>query len=129
MAQGPDITFNTIVMGLGGTAELSIGVLVSCLPVLPRFVQHFGPVIIRSFSFHSASTFGASGGRFAHKLACLLGRAPAPENYHSGSQSTTVVDPNIVEQEIDREYVTFDLHELHSRKDSNRNKSLPPIPA
>lgn len=125
IAQGPDVTFNIVVMGLGATAELSIGVVVSCLPVLPRFVRHFGPKITRSFSFHSTSTLGTSRrGRFAHKLNCLLGRAPATEQHHSWSRSTTSVpriDSNTVEQEIDGNYVTIGLHQLHPLEDRIRN--------
>lgn len=132
IAQGPDVTFNIVVMGLGGTAELNIGVVVSCLPVLPRFVRHFGPKFTRSFSFHSASTLDANRrARFAHKLNCLLGRAPAPKQHHSWSRSTTSVpriDSNTVEQEIDRSYVTIDLHRLDPLEERIRNKSLPLIP-
>lgn len=133
IAQGPDVAFNIIVMGLAAAAELSIGVVVSCLPVLPRFVRHFVPRITRSSSSHPASTLGASHwGRFAHKLACILGRAPPPDKDDSGGRSTTVeppTDSNIVEQESEREYVTIYLYELDSLDDSNLNKSLPPIPA
>ena len=32
-------------MGLWTWAELSIGIIVGCLPTLPRFIQHIGPKI------------------------------------------------------------------------------------
>ncbi|KAL8806544.1 MAG: hypothetical protein Q9223_004598 [Gallowayella weberi] len=48
MIQGPDWTYNLTLIGMGLLTEMSIGVLVSCLPVLPRFFQHVGPKIIPS---------------------------------------------------------------------------------
>ncbi|KAL8803404.1 MAG: hypothetical protein Q9182_003202 [Xanthomendoza sp. 2 TL-2023] len=48
MIQGPDWTYNLTLIGMGLLTELSIGVLVSCLPVLPRFFQHIGPKMLPS---------------------------------------------------------------------------------
>ncbi|KAL8679166.1 MAG: hypothetical protein Q9186_004557 [Xanthomendoza sp. 1 TL-2023] len=44
----PDWTYHITLIGMGLLTELSIGVLVSCLPVLPRFFQHVGPMILPS---------------------------------------------------------------------------------
>ena len=36
--------------GLWSTAELAVGIIAGCLPVMPRFVQHVGPKIHSGFS-------------------------------------------------------------------------------
>jgi len=38
-----DVSYNLGIMGLWTYAEIAIGIIVSCLPVLPKFFQHFGP--------------------------------------------------------------------------------------
>ena len=53
--KSPDITYNLCIMGLWSYAEISIGIIVSCLPVLPRFFKNFGPRIYESFSLQSWS--------------------------------------------------------------------------
>lgn len=55
VVQLPDISFNLAVMGLCASTELAIGTIISCLPVLPRFFQRFGPKVCRIFSFTSKS--------------------------------------------------------------------------
>ena len=55
LVKEPDISYNVIVMGLWTLAEIAIGVIVSCLPVLPRFFQHAGPKVYRAFSVGSKS--------------------------------------------------------------------------
>lgn len=42
-------------MGLWTFAEISIGIIVTCLPVSPRFFQFLGPKIYGGFSFRSKS--------------------------------------------------------------------------
>ena len=41
----PDITYHMVQMGLWTYAELATGVIVSCLPVIPKFFQYMGPRI------------------------------------------------------------------------------------
>lgn len=50
-------------MGLWTLAEIATGIIVSCLPVLPKFVRHTGPKIYRAFStgFQSASSSSSVG--------------------------------------------------------------------
>ena len=45
MVTSPDITYLVVPMGLWSFAELATGVIISCLPVIPRFFQHVGPRI------------------------------------------------------------------------------------
>ena len=42
----PDVTYHMVQMGLWTYAELATGVIVSCLPVIPKFFQHVGPRIL-----------------------------------------------------------------------------------
>jgi hypothetical protein len=37
-----DASYNVIIMGHWAWAEVSTGIVISCLPVFPKFVQHFG---------------------------------------------------------------------------------------
>ena len=48
-----DKTYNLELMGLWGWAELAIGIIVSCLPALPKFVQHIGSDLSKAFSLGS----------------------------------------------------------------------------
>lgn len=45
-----DITYDICKMGLWTHAEISIGIIVCCLPVSPRFFQFIGPKIYGTFS-------------------------------------------------------------------------------
>ncbi|KAI4213374.1 MAG: hypothetical protein LQ349_009283, partial [Xanthoria aureola] len=48
-----DVSYKLIIMGLWTWAELTAGILVSCLPVVPRFFQHIGPKVYASFKSNS----------------------------------------------------------------------------
>ena len=45
-----DKTYNLELMGLWGWAELATGIIVGCLPVMPKFIQHVGPRFSQSLS-------------------------------------------------------------------------------
>ncbi len=49
------MTYNMCIMGLWAYAEISIGIIVSCLPVLPKFFTHVGPKIYVSLSLGNLS--------------------------------------------------------------------------
>ena len=55
-----------MLIGLWTDAEIATGILVCCLPVTPRFFQHFGPRISKTFSFVSKS-FSRSGKKAGSK--------------------------------------------------------------
>lgn len=64
----PDVSYNIILMGLWTLAEVATGIIISCLPVLPRFFRHVGPILYRAFSLgskSSSSSGSASTGRNA----------------------------------------------------------------
>ena len=50
-----DFTYNICLMGLWAFAEISIGIIVACLPLVPRFFQFLGPKMAGSFLFKSFS--------------------------------------------------------------------------
>jgi hypothetical protein len=59
IASSPDVTYNVIIMGLWTWAEITTGIIVSCLPVIPKFFQHFGPRVYQTlFSSSSKSDTG-----------------------------------------------------------------------
>ncbi|CAD6593760.1 MAG: hypothetical protein ASARMPRED_007916 [Alectoria sarmentosa] len=56
IVQSPDITYNMVRMGMWTYAELSTGIVISCLPVIPKFFQHVGPKISSVFTMRSKYT-------------------------------------------------------------------------
>ena len=56
MAGSPDTSYNVVPMGLWTFAELAIGFIISCLPVIPKFFQHISPKVSRALSVLSKST-------------------------------------------------------------------------
>ena len=51
IVQSPDISYNMVPMGMWTYAELSTGIVISCLPVIPKFFQHVGPQLSRALTF------------------------------------------------------------------------------
>ena len=51
IVQSPDISYNMVPMGMWTYAELSTGIVISCLPVIPKFFQHVGPQISHALTF------------------------------------------------------------------------------
>ena len=58
IAQSPDVSYNMVPMGMWTYAELSTGIVISCLPVIPKFFQHVGPKVSSAFSLRFKSTTG-----------------------------------------------------------------------
>lgn len=55
IALSPDITYNMVRMGMWTNAELSTGIVISCLPVIPKFFQHIGPKLSSALTLRSKS--------------------------------------------------------------------------
>ena len=53
LVNSSDMSYWLIPMGLWGDAELSTGVFISCLPVLPKFFQQIAPKIWKTLSIRS----------------------------------------------------------------------------
>ena len=50
-----DRSYNLELEGLWAWAELTIGIIVGCLPVTPKFFQHVGPKVLNVIAFVSES--------------------------------------------------------------------------
>ena len=53
IAKSSDKSYKLTLMGLWGWAELAIGIIVGCLPIMPKFIQQVGPKVLKSLSFRS----------------------------------------------------------------------------
>ena len=56
----PDISYNVVPMGMWNYAELSTGIIISCVPVIPKFFQHVGPKVLATFTLKSRPISGSS---------------------------------------------------------------------
>ena len=54
VVESTDASFNFVVVGLWTWAEMTSGILVSCLPVTPRFFQHLGSKFSSSLTYRFA---------------------------------------------------------------------------
>lgn len=63
LALSPDVTHNLGLVGLWTYAEISIGIVISCTPIFPRFYQEFGRKIYAVLSFGSMSSDTAQSRR------------------------------------------------------------------
>ena len=81
-----DVSYNLGKMGLWTYAEIAIGIIVSCLPVLPRFFQHFGPKIrwSQSSRYRTSSNLRDSTGkaRSSSKNPTAFVKLSAGKNSH-----------------------------------------------
>ena len=62
VVESHDINWDLIPMGLWTWAEISIGIIVGCLPTFPKFFQHIGTM------YHSKHS-GSGTGRAANAVA------------------------------------------------------------
>lgn len=62
ITQSTDFSYNLVPFGAWTYIELAIGIIISCLPVIPRFFQHFGPKLRATFSLSTASKTNSSYG-------------------------------------------------------------------
>ena len=56
VARAADESYSQVVLYLCSAAELAIGIIVGCLPIMPKFLQHAGVKVSKAFSFASRST-------------------------------------------------------------------------
>lgn len=62
MVQSPDISYNIVPMGMWTNAEFSTGIVISCLPVIPKFFQHFGPKVSSALTLYLKSSKRSGSG-------------------------------------------------------------------
>ena len=53
LAASPDTSYILAKYGLCSDVELSVGVLIGCFPIMPKFFQHIGPKITEALTFRS----------------------------------------------------------------------------
>jgi hypothetical protein len=57
IVESPDVSYNVAIMGLWMWVEVRTGIIVSCLPVMPKFFQRFGTESSQTFSQGSKAGF------------------------------------------------------------------------
>ena len=83
IARSRDTSYNIVILGLWTWAETTIGLLVACLPVLPRFFQHFGPKVYGALSIRSKfSQNSATSGSNKGSLPRLAQRSDDDDGQH-----------------------------------------------
>ena len=97
-----------IVMGYWTYVEIAMGIIISCLPVLPRLFQAFGPRIYGAFSFRSKTSTHTET-QTAHTPIKSRSGKKSPDGY---------VDLDYMRPEISGEYAP--LHEHGPRQPEGR---------
>ena len=99
-------------MGLWAWAELAIGIIVSCLPVMPRFFQHVGPKVYKTLSFRSKNKISpAHGLKDTHKTskANAFTKIQRPfAKYVRPSVSGPLTDPYSPQTQLHHDYLALD---------------------
>ena len=122
LAQGPDVSFNVLVMALGALTELTMGIVVACLPVFPRFFQHHKSTLSTKLPSPSWSRVTTS----ANKLIPLLGRGSRHEKHEQWSPTMASVLPSeseMPESSRDTQEVLIDIPEACLSEENRSNKT------
>ena len=117
-----DRTYKLELMGLWGWAELTIGIIVGCLPVLPKFIHHIGTTVSKTFSFTSKDGVSATHGLINNiqpPRANAFTEIPRPFAKHVGS--------SISESSTDTYSPQARLHEDYLASDKDVSRSLSAI--
>ena len=132
VVKSSDFSYNIIVMGIWTYAELTIGIIVSCLPVLPRFFNHIGPKIYEILVFGSWSKI-----LLRHRLRSTDNsdetnptsriRQPFPERSGEASTPETWKNYRHSKSELRAEYITLDEYETQQSKSAAMNGLTPPL--
>ena len=80
IVQSPDVSYNTIVLGMWISAEVAAGMLVYCLPIMPKFFQHYGSKIYASTVRYKSGSYHTKG------VMEIVPRGP-PYNRQAGDNS------------------------------------------
>ena len=113
LVKTPDVSYYMVPMGLWTIAEVSIGIIVSCLPVLPKFFQHVGPKVYKTFSFGSKSgTASEQKPKFRATISRLKTHStwehPLARSGGKNDVSNTWIDSYSVDAQPNGEYITLD---------------------
>ncbi|KAL8791949.1 MAG: hypothetical protein Q9195_005438 [Heterodermia aff. obscurata] len=127
LAQGPDVSYNVVVLALGGLTELAIGVVVACLPVLPRFFQHHKSILSTKIPSYSWSRFATS----ANMMISPRGQVSGHEKHEQSSRTTVFILPSVLERpefSRDTKDVVINIPEVFSSEESRSSKAPPLSP-
>ncbi|KAI9842653.1 MAG: hypothetical protein M1837_007020 [Sclerophora amabilis] len=117
LVQSKDVTYNTIVMGFWTLAEVAIGILCGCLPVLPKFFQVLGPKVHTALSStfrtreSSSMPSNLKVSRILNSATKRSGASDSPDPYN---------DPYHSRRELKSEYSPLDTPEM-ARTEAPRN--------
>lgn len=110
LVESPDKSYRFGAFGLWSDAELSVGVIIGCFPVMPRFFQHVRSKVYEAVSFRSKSTdtFGHDPkDRSKTPKADVLTQIKSPfAKYKAGSSILRTYDDPYIQPH--REYYTLD---------------------
>lgn len=79
VVKSDDVSYKIGIIGFCTLVEIAIGIIVSCLPVLPRLFQAFSPHISSAFSFQSKT--GGITSRTSHTLILGTNGKKHPDGY------------------------------------------------
>ena len=86
----PDVSYSIVGLGLWTLAEVATGVIVSCLPVLPKFFQDIGPKIYRAFSItiKPSSTSGSENAQIMRRSSSPF--PPSPDSIPTNARDMRI---------------------------------------
>ena len=130
IVQSSDTSYNIIVMGLWTWAEITSGILVSCLPIMPKFFQHMTPKLkgtfasISRFGFKSGSADTGAGTTGSTSLRKSFNRHKNPR-----SSSDVLNDPHGHEARPKGDYITLTENDAENKSHHERLSGLREMPA
>ena len=123
-ADSQDKTYWVCQMGLWTEAEIAIEIIVSCLPILPRFIQFIGPKIYGGFS---KSWLRHLDRMEKNSLHPGKSNALTALEYESHPQTTSMNGPYELQADIASDSFVFSQPKLKSAKEETLCGSNPGI--
>ena len=116
IVQSRDISYNVCKMGFWTFAEIAIGIIVSCMPVLPKFFRHFGPKLYGAIISKSKSD---SNPELRCPSSVVIEKprnlANSKKHFPIGSQESDISymwsESYQPLAEVKREYITLNAHD------------------
>ena len=128
IAQDPDTTFNIMVMSTGAITELGIGVVVSCLPVLPRLFQDLRSKLPKLSARH-ASPSTLSSGRYLASSTSRQNHWVSRGSTNPKHKSWRAENTYAYQEGPDAsEYAKLDIHDPIPLEEGLSSRPLPPTP-
>jgi len=109
----PDVSYNAVVIRLWTWAEITIGIIIACLPVIPKFFQHFSSKMKGSFSpgYKSNTKLGHTLGSIGNSDTTKVS-SKHKSHFTQQSGGTITSDPwcesNSAKARLKDEYITLD---------------------